>query len=220
LITTNHRAPHCTTLSITTKPLDHYKPHSPSLYNSLHNHKTTWSLQTTEPLTVQLSPSPQNHLITTNHTARHCTTLSITTKPLHHYKPHSPSLYNYFQHHKTTLSLHKTQPLTVQLSPSPQNHLINTNHTVPHCTTLSITTKPLDHYKPHSPSLYNSLHHHKTTWSLQTTHPLTVQLSPVTYYFRTLLSFLRFLFSTPLKICFTLNVKKQGYLFIALTIVK
>jgi hypothetical protein len=97
LTSTNHSAPHCTNLhSITTKPLDQYQPHSPSLYKSpFHHHKTTWPVLTTQPLTVQLSiPSPQNHLTNTNHTASYCTTLhSFTTKPPDQYQPLSPSLY-------------------------------------------------------------------------------------------------------------------------------
>jgi hypothetical protein len=45
---------------------------------------------------------------------------------------------------------------------------------IPH----SITIKLLDQYQPYSPSLHNSpFHHHKTTWPVPTTQPLTVQLS-------------------------------------------
>src|SRR5215510_3602289 len=67
---------------ITTKLLDQYQPCSPSLYDYLQS-----------PAVPQHSiSSPQNYLISTNHAAPHCTTISSLLQFLN----------TLFHHHKTT----------------------------------------------------------------------------------------------------------------------
>jgi hypothetical protein len=76
---------------------------------------------------------------------------------------------------------------------------------------------------PHScyiprPSYPPPFHHHKTTWSLQTTQSLTVKLSPVPHYFLPLLPSFSTQFPNALNLCFSLDTKNQRYILLTITI--